>query len=450
MNHPYLPLTDEQRREMLAKIGVNQPGDLFTEIPEAVRLHRPLNLPPSMTEPELKKSFAALARENSPQALSFLGAGAYQHYIPAVVDHLVSRSEFYTAYTPYQPEFSQGVLQAIFEYQTYIAELFGLPLANASLYDGPTALAEAIIMAVRELKNQRVFIPLSLNPFTRKVIETYTRNLGIELITIPENNGVIDSRQLEVELAKKAAAVVIQNPNFFGLIEDLPELITLIKSHGAVPVCSVHPLTLGLLESPGRQGAEIVVGEGQPLGLPLSYGGPFLGLMAVSERFMRKIPGRLVGETVDQNGKRAFVLTLQTREQHIRREKATSNICTNQALCALRAAIYLSVIGPRGIREIARRCYDNAHYLYSQLRSLGLEPLYDSPFFMEFIIKTPKPANVLREQLLKKGILAGLDLSSVFPPETRSRYENTLLICATEVFSRKDLDTLAAEMRCLL
>jgi glycine dehydrogenase subunit 1 len=450
MKHPYLPLTDDQRREMLAKIGVNQPADLFDGVPEAIRLHRPLNLPSSMNELELKKSFTALARKNSVPLLSFLGAGAYQHYIPAVIEHLAGRSEFYTAYTPYQPEFSQGILQAIFEYQTFIAELFGLPIANASLYDGATALAEAIIMTVKEFNNLRILIPDSLNPFTRKVIDTYTRNLGVELITIPAVQGKIDPRQLEAELKKATAAVVIQNPNFFGLFEDLPDLIAITKNHGAVPICSVHPLTLGLLESPGHQGAEIVVGEGQPLGLPLSYGGPFLGLMAVSERFLRKIPGRLVGETVDQNGNRAFVLTLQTREQHIRREKATSNICTNQALCALRASIYLSVMGPKGIAEVARRCYDNAHYLFSQLRSLGLEPFYDSPFFMEFTLKMPKPAHFYRERLMEKGYLAGLDLSVVFPPETRGRYENTLLICATEVFTREDLDALVTEMRCLL
>lgn len=450
MNHPYLPLTDEQRREMLTKIGVNHATDLFGEIPEEIRLSRPLNLSASLAEPELIKSFAILARENSPPLVSFLGAGAYRHYIPAVIDHLVSRSEFYTAYTPYQPEFSQGLLQAIFEYQTFIAELFGLPIANASLYDGPTALAEAIIMAVKELRNQRVIIPFSLHPLTRQVIETYTRNLNIELVTIPEIDGVIDPNRLEAELQTETAAVVIQNPNFFGIIEDLPVLINLIKSRKAIPICSVHPLTLGLLESPGKLGAEIVVGEGQPLGLPLSYGGPYLGLMAVSERFMRKIPGRLVGETVDQNGKRAFVLTLQTREQHIRREKATSNICSNQALCALRAAIYLAVMGPRGIKEVARRSYDNAHYLYSRLVSAGMKPFYNSPFFMEFTVKVPRPAKFFQKKLLEKGLMPGLDLSAIFPSNTGEKYENTLLVCATEILTREDMDSFAAEMRCLL
>jgi glycine dehydrogenase subunit 1 len=445
MNHPYLPLTDSERRDMLQKIGVNQVDDLFANIPESIRLQRPLNLPDSLTEIELNRFFENIARQNSTPSLSFLGAGAYHHYIPAVIDHLVSRSEFYTAYTPYQPEISQGVLQAIFEYQSYIAELFGLPVANASLYDGPTALAEAVIMAVRETKNSRVLIPGSIHPFTAKVIRAYTRNIGVELVSLPEIEGLIDPRQLSIQLKSGAAAVVVQNPNFYGLLEDLPQIITIIKNSDAIPVCYVHPLTLGLLESPGYQGAEIVVGEGQPLGLPLAFGGPYLGLMAVSERFMRKIPGRLVGATIDQNGKRAFVLTLQTREQHIRREKATSNICTNQALCALRAAIYLSLMGPQGLRDIARRIYNNSHYLSAKLSEIGLERLYNHPFFMEFIVKTPKPADYYIKRLLNKDILAGFDLSLTHP-----QFPNSLLICATEVFSQDQLDTFVTEMECLL
>ncbi len=447
MNHPYLALNDDERREMLNKIGLNQIDELFTHIPEAVRLQRPLNLPESMTEMELKNYFHLQAGGNNVAGLSFLGAGAYHHYIPAVIEHLAGRSEFYTAYTPYQPELSQGALQAIFEYQTYISELFGLPVANASLYDGSTALAEAIIIAVRETKKQRVLIPAALNPFTERVIRTYTQNLGIQLVALPETDTAqIDPEKLTLELkAGTAAAVVIQSPNFFGILENLPLVIPIIKKYDAVPICSVHPLTLGLLESPGRQGAEIVVGEGQPLGIPLSYGGPYLGLMAVAERFMRKIPGRLVGETTDKNGKRAFVLTLQTREQHIRREKATSNICSNQALCALRAAIYCSLMGPQGLRDIARRMYNNAHYLFAKLREIGLEPMYNSPFFMEFAMKTPQPADYYLKKLLSKGILAGYDLSRAHP-----YMQNSLLICATEVFAREQLDAFAVEMRCVL
>lgn len=445
MNHPYLPLTDSNRSEMLSQVGVNSVESLLSDIPSQVRLALPLNLPKSMTEIELTEYFTKTAAINLPLQLSFLGAGAYQHYIPAVISHLVNRSEFYTSYTPYQPEISQGVLQAIFEYQTFIAEIFGLPVANASLYDGPSALAEAVLMAVREQKSMRILVPETITPHLLTVVNTYTHHLNLEVVTIPTLNGLIDPVQLAKELQTETTAVVIQNPNFFGLIENLPDLIRIIKQNGAIPICYVHPLTLNVLEAPGNLGADIVVGEGQPLGLPLSYGGPYLGLMAVSERFMRRIPGRLVGETVDHHGKRAFVLTLQTREQHIRREKATSNICSNQALCALRAAIYLSILGPVGLKEVAQRAYDNAHYLYQELLAIGLTPLFDSPFFMEFAIKTPKPAAFYINKLLENGILAGLDLKISHPA-----LPNSLLICATEIFSKDQLDLFVTQMRCLL
>ncbi|HBE79111.1 MAG TPA: aminomethyl-transferring glycine dehydrogenase subunit GcvPA [Firmicutes bacterium] len=442
MNHPYLPLTDANRAEMLKQIGVESIEKLLTEIPDNIRLKRPLNLQQSMTEPELSNYMINKAAANHPVQLSFLGAGAYQHYIPAVIDHLANRSEFYTSYTPYQPEISQGMLQAIFEYQTFISELFGLPIANASLYDGPSALAEAVLMAVKEVKSQRVLIPENISPNLLTVIKTYTRHLNLTIETIPSSHGLIDSIALAEQLKPGAAAVVLQSPNFYGLVENIAELIPLVKHSAAIPICYVHPLTLSVLEAPGNLGAEIVVAEGQPLGLPLAYGGPYLGLMATSERFIRRIPGRLVGETVDHHGKRAFVLTLQTREQHIRREKATSNICSNQALCALRAAIYLSVLGPLGLKEIAQRAFDNAHYLFDQLKAIGFKPLFDSPFFMEFAIQTPKPASFYIEQLLSKGILAGLDLAPHRPD-----MENALLICATEVFSKEALDQLIEEMR---
>ena len=337
------------------------------------------------------------------------------------------------------------MLQAIFEYQTLIAELFGLPVANASLYDGPSALAEAILMAVKEHKSTRILVPETITPHLLTVVNTYTHHLNLKVEALPTHNGLIDPALLAKALQTETAAVVIQNPNFFGLIEDLPDLIPIVKQHGAIPICYAHPLTLSILEAPGNLGADIVVGEGQPLGLPLSYGGPYLGLMAVSERFMRRIPGRLIGETVDHHGKRAFVLTLQTREQHIRREKATSNICSNQALCALRAAIYLAILGPVGLREIAQRAFDNAHYLYQELLTIGLSPLFDSPFFMEFAIKTPKPTAFYLDKLLEKGILAGFDLK-----RSQLGLTNSLLICATEVFSKEQLDRFVTEMRCLL
>ena len=446
MNHPYLPLTSEQRQIMLEKIGVSPFEELLADIPAALRLAQPLALTEPKSEAELVADLEEIAGSNMIPRFSFVGAGAYQHLIPTVVSDLAGRSEFYTAYTPYQPEISQGILQAIFEYQTFVSELFGLPVANASLYDGPTALAEAALMAARAgaEKNipQRILVPANLDPRLIQVLETYTRNTPIELVRLPDRNGVIDPGQLAVAMEQPLVAVIFQNPNFFGLLEDLPELIDLVKKHEAVPICYVHPLTMGILESPGKLGAEIVVGEGQPLGLPVAYGGPYLGMMAVSERFIRRIPGRLVGETVDHSGRRAFVLTLQTREQHIRREKATSNICSNQALCALRASIYLGTIGPEGLREIAARCFNNAHYLYERLINSGFTPLYpDKPFFMEFALRTPEGADYYINRLINTGILAGYDLSRSHPER-----DPAILICATEIFSREQLDEFVTAM----
>ena len=444
MKHPYLPLTESQRAEMLQQLNLTEFNDLLAEIPKEIFLKEPLNLPSPKTEPELINYFTTLAQKNNPLKLSFLGAGVYQHYIPTLVNHLAGRSEFYTAYTPYQPEISQGILQAIYEYQSLIAELFGLSVANASLYDGPTALAEAVIMATKETHLNRVLLPESLNPNSLLVLKTYTKNLGLELIPLPEKNGMVDYSALEKLLETNTAAVVLQNPNFYGIIEDLPALIPLVKAAQAIPICYVHPLSLGLLESPGKLGAEIVVGEGQPLGLSPAYGGAYLGLMATSERFLRRIPGRLVGETIDHQGGRAYVLTLQTREQHIRREKATSNICSNEALCALRAAIYLATLGPAGLEKVAKRAYNNAHYLQDNLANSGFPLLYQAPFFMEFAIKTTKPAVYYLEQLLPKGILAGHDLSKNLPNS-----DHALLIAVTEVFSHAELDLFVQEMRCL-
>jgi glycine dehydrogenase subunit 1 len=444
MKHPYLPLTDANRMSMLHQVGVDSMEDLLTDLPPEERLAHRLNLPPPMSEVELSEYFRKIADLNHQVNLSFLGAGAYQHYIPAIIDHLVHRSEFYTAYTPYQPEISQGILQAIFEYQTFISELFGLPIANASLYDGASALSEALLMAIRETKMKkpfRVLVPETLNPLLSTVIKTYTNHLNLKIELIPARDGIIDPADLASLLQTETTAVVIQNPNFLGLLEDLPELLQIAQNNNTIAICYTHPLTLGILEAPGHLGADIVVAEGQPLGIPLSFGGPYLGLMAVAERFKRSIPGRLVGETVDSLGNRAFVLTLQTREQHIRREKATSNICSNQALCALRAAIYLATLGPVGFREVAQRAFNNAHYLFQKLINIGFHPIFNHPFFMEFSIKTTKPASYYIEHLLKKDILAGFDLHSTCP-----NLKNSLLICATEVFSKDQLDYFASEM----
>lgn len=445
MNHPYLPLTEPERKKMFNRIGVQSFNELLMDIPQELRLNRPLNLPPPLSEIELAAEFGKAADQKPSISLSFLGAGAYQHYIPALVDHLAGRSEFYTAYTPYQPEISQGVLQAIFEYQTLTAGLFGLPVANASLYDGPTALAEAVLMVAKETKKSRFLIPGTLSPHLKQVLQTYTRHLGIELVPLPTQDGLIDLGDLNKACQSSTAALIIQNPNFFGLVENFPELIQAAKACNLMVICYVHPLLLGIVESPGSLGADVVVAEGQPLGIPLSYGGPYLGMMAASERFLRKIPGRIVGETVDQAGKRSYVLTLQTREQHIRREKATSNICSNQALCALRAAIYLTAQGPAGFKETALRAYHNAHYLFTQLANLGLKPLYQGPFFMEFAFKLPKPISFYQSKLIEKGIFPGFDLGRIDP-----LLNDSLLICATEVFSKKELDTFVNEMGCLL
>jgi glycine dehydrogenase subunit 1 len=430
---------------MLTKIGVTSFDDLVTVIPDELRLSRPLNLPAALSEVELRRKFEKILSQNEHISLSFLGAGAYQHFIPTLVDHLANRSEFYTAYTPYQPEISQGFLQAIFEYQTLTANLFGLPVTNASLYDGPTALAEAVLMVAKETKINRFLIPSTLNPFLKQVLLTYTTPLNIELVFLPEQNGLIDLKALEKSLADPTAALIIQNPNFFGIVEDYTKLINIAKANGALVICYVHPLLLGIVEAPGKLGADIVVAEGQPLGNPISYGGPYLGMIAASERFLRKIPGRLVGETVDHHGKRSFVLTLQTREQHIRREKATSNICSNQALCALRTGIYLSVLGPAGFKETAFRAYNNAHYLYAQLVNLGLKPLYEAPFFIEFALKLPKKVSFYLPKLLQKGILPGLDLGKLY-----SDLDDTLLICATEIFTKAELDNFVKELGGLL
>ncbi len=445
MNHPYLPLTEPERQAMLEKIGVKSFNHLIGDIPQELLLNRPLNLPPPLSENELRAEFEQIINQEGRISLSFLGAGAYQHFIPALVSHLAGRSEFYTAYTPYQPEISQGVLQAIFEYQTMTAGLFGLPVTNASLYDGPTALAEAVLMVAKETKKSRFLIPGTLSPHLKNVLVTYTKHLGIELISLPSHHGLIDLPELENACESSTAALIIQNPNFFGLIENFPELINTAKARNLMVICYVYPLLMGIVESPGFLGADIVVAEGQSLGIPLSYGGPYLGMMAASERFLRKIPGRIVGETVDHAGKRSYVLTLQTREQHIRREKATSNICSNQALCALRAGIYLTVLGPAGFKETALRAYNNAHYLFTQLTNLSLEPLYQGPFFMEFALKLPKPASFYQSKLIEKGIFPGFDLGRIDP-----LLNDSLLICATEVFSKTELDTFVSEMRGLL
>ncbi|GAB4183801.1 MAG: aminomethyl-transferring glycine dehydrogenase subunit GcvPA [Geothermobacteraceae bacterium] len=443
----YLPHTEEDIRQMLAAIGVKSVEDLFVEVPEAIRLDRPLDLPPALSEAELMRELDRLAMKNASQNCwsSFLGGGAYNHFIPAVVDHLASRSEFYTAYTPYQPEISQGTLQAIFEYQTLICRLTGLDVANASMYDGASAAAEAGLMAVRATRRKRLLLSAGLHPEYRQTLETYCRYLGLELVDVPlDATGRTDVAAVERLLDDATAGLLVGYPNFFGVIEPLAQLAELAHERKALLVtATAEAIALGLLKSPGECGADIAVGEGQSFGLPVSYGGPGVGFFAARNKAVRSLPGRLVGETVDGNGQRGFVLTLATREQHIRREKATSNICSNQGLCALMVTIYLSLMGRQGIREVAEQNLAKANYAKEAICALdGFEPVHSAPTFNEFAIRCPKPASEILKALEKDGILGGIDLG---------RYDadraDQLLICVTEQNSREQIDRLVAGLK---
>lgn len=445
----YVLNTPADREAMLAKIGAASPDDLFQSIPEALRLRRPLNVPAALTEMELQQHLSELANRNvSPdQAPCFLGGGAYDHFIPAVVDAVASRSEFYTAYTPYQAEASQGSLQAFFEYQTLICELTGLDVANASLYEGGSAVAEAVLMAhTIEPERDRIVIADSVHPEYRRTLATYLANLGKEIVTLPTPDGGLDPAELRKRLDDRTLCVIVQHPNFFGNLEDVDEIGRLCHERGALFVVSFDPISLGLLKRPGQYGADIAIAEGQCLGNPLAYGGPYLGIMACHERFMRKIPGRLVGQTVDRHGNRCWVLTLQTREQHIRREKATSNICTNQGLFALRAAVYLAALGPHGLHETANLCLQKAHYLADQLtRVPGVSLRSRRPFFKEFTVQVPGDVPALLSRLLQAGYQAGLPLGRWYP-----ELANCISIAVTEKRTRRELDGLAAALRAAL
>jgi glycine dehydrogenase subunit 1 len=432
----FVPHTADDRREMLAAIGVERVEDLFHDVPAACRFPE-LRLPDPVSEMEILAELQAMSEENvdAGHYTCFLGAGAYHHYVPRVVDAILSRSEFYTAYTPYQPEVSQGTLQSIFEYQSMICALTGMEVANASHYDGATSTAEAVIMAlnVARGKRRRVILSPTVHPEYRAVVRTYTQGMGIDLQTprVFETLGVLDA---------DTACVVVQYPDFLGQIEDLRPLAERAHAAGALLVVVVDPIALGLLKSPGECGADIVVGEGQGLGNGLNFGGPYLGLFACRERDVRKMAGRLVGETVDMDGRRGYVLTLATREQHIRREKATSNICTNEALCALAAAVHLAALGKQGLRTLAGLCYHKAHYAVDRIDALaGYRVLRDKPFFKEFAVRCPVPVPALNEYLLDEwGIVGGYDLGRDYP-----ELENHMLLCVTEVIRREEIDALA-------
>ncbi|MDF2520891.1 MAG: glycine dehydrogenase [Clostridia bacterium] len=438
---PYIPNTTNEEKQMLQTIGISSVDDLFADVPAEVKLQRKLNLGNPMSELELAKKMKSVAGKNmsTDDMVCFLGAGAYDHYIPAVIKHITSRSEFYTAYTPYQPEISQGTLQVIFEYQTMIANITGMDVANASMYDGPTACAEAGMMAAEATKRKTLVVSKTVHPEVRKVLATYMRFAGIEVVEIDAKDGATDVEKLKEAVSNTTAGVIVQNPNFFGIVEDLTEVESITHQNKALMIVNViDPISLGLLKTPGEMGADIVVGEGQAFGNSISYGGPYLGFMAATSKLMRKLPGRIVGETTDIDGKRAYVLTLQAREQHIRREKATSNICSNQALNALTAAIYLSTMGKQGLKEVALQSSSKAHYAYNQLIATGkFQPVFNKPFFKEFVVKSSKKASEINAELLKHNILGGYDLVTSYPG-----MENALLFCVTEKRTKSEIDQL--------
>lgn len=432
----YVSLTKEEKKQMLGAIGVERVEELFSSIPENLRPKKELQIPDAVPETSLLHYFKLLGKKNaSTEGFSyFLGAGAYHHFIPTILDSLVSRSEFYTAYTPYQPEISQGTLQAIFEYQTMICQLTAMEVANASLYDGSSGLAEAVLMAQRITGRRRVTVPVSLHPEYRQVLKTYLSNLDLELDDLDLTaQGSIDLNRLESLLTDDHAAVVLQSPNFFGVIEDIESVVHLAGRKNTLTIVAVpETMSLGLLRPPGDSGADIVVGEGQPFGIPLSFGGPYLGILATREQYKRQMPGRLVGQTVDTRGRVGFVLTLATREQHIRREKATSNICTNQGLCALLAAIFLCTLGKEGVRQLAEQNLKKAHYLRGRLEDSLVFP---GPTFNELTIRCQEDPYELNRRLFKEGIIGGLPLEKYFPDRA-----DQMLVCVTEQNSRRDID----------
>ena len=430
----YVSLTPEERREMLEVIGIEQTEDLFHSIPEGVRLERDLDIPSAVPEASLLEYFKSLGEKNASTEDygCFLGAGAYNHFIPTIIDSIISRAEFYTAYTPYQPEVCQGTLQAMFEYQTLVSQLTGMEVANSSLYDGSSSLAEAVLMAARVTRRDQILIPASLHPRYEQVLRTYSSNhLKVESLPL-SSRGTLNLNQLEAELNDQSAAVVVQSPNFFGVLEDIQEIADLAHKKGALVIAVVaEGLSLGLLKPPGELRADIVVGEGQSFGIPLGFGGPYLGFFATRNRFKRQMPGRLVGQTVDDQDRVGYVLTLATREQHIRREKATSNICTNQGLCALIAAIFLSTLGKRGIRELAEQNLKAAHFLRKQLQD---HQVFSGPVFNEMVFRTDDP-DELNRRLLEESIVGGLNLGRYFPDRS-----DQVLVCVTERNSRAQIE----------
>jgi glycine dehydrogenase subunit 1 len=440
------PHTEADRVAMLDATGTATIDEFFAPIAEPVRFPR-LNLPPALTEMEAADHLARLAVENRVFAGEdvYLGAGSYRHFIPAAVGQVLARGEFYTAYTPYQPEVAQGTLQVIYEFQSLVAALTGMDIANASMYDGATALAEGALMTVSTTRGRRrIVVTGTVHPAYRAVLRTYLEGLDLEIIEVPlSTDGFVTAAdEIAPYLSDDLACIVMQYPNFFGGIEAVREIADLAHGYGGALVAGTYPIPLGLLQPPGELGADVVAAEGQALGIPQSYGGPYVGLLAARQSFVRQMPGRLAGMTTDSEGKRGFVLTLQTREQHIRREKATSNICTNQGLMATAATVYMSTIGPEGLREVAQRSYQNAHYLADRIREIpGYGIATSEPFFHEFVISTPIPASQVGRRLRDEGILGGLDLGTV-----DRALDHHMLVCATELNNRASIERMAAAL----
>lgn len=441
----YISLSDKDKKEMMKRIGISSVDELFYTIPDDLKLGKDLDVPSPLTETELVNHFEKIAKKNTYNGfLSFLGAGAYPHLIPYAVDYLSSRGEFVSPYTPYQPEVSQGTLQVIFEYQTLICQLTGLDIANASLYDGASGAAEAVLMANRMKRKSKVLIARTLHPQYRQVIRTYVKNLGIRIEEIDfSERGEVDVQELQDKIDSEVFAVVIQSPNFLGVIEDLRKISYIAHSAEALFIVAItEPVSLGLLEAPGKLGADVATGEGQSFGIPLSFGGPYLGFMACRKEFVRHFPGRIAGQTEDLEGKRGFVLTLSTREQHIRREQATSNICTNQALCALRATIFLETLGREGLQEMAWHNIQKANYALGKLSGIkGIKQKFKGNIFNEFVLEFEKDFAEVERIIREKGIIGGLNLSQYYP-----ELSNCALLCVTDVHRREDIDRLALSL----
>ena len=432
----YLPSTAQQRAEMLQALGLTTIEDLYENLPSTLSILQPLDIPAGKSEVETLRVMSGLANKNYVFPMVFRGAGAYRHYIPAIVPEIVGKEAFLTAYTPYQAEISQGVLQSIFEYQTMICELTGMDVSNASVYDGANAAAEAVAMC-RERKKTKAVISGTANPQVIETMKTYCWASGHEVVVVPGKDGASDTDALLKELTPDTACLYIQNPNYFGVLEDVGSISGFVHQAGAKLIVGVNPISAAILKTPAESGADIVVGEGQPLGMPLSFGGPYLGFMASTEALTRKLPGRIVGETTDASGARSFVLTLQAREQHIRREKASSNICSNQALCAMTASVYMAAMGPSGLCDVAEQCYDKAHYLSEQLSKLpGFKLRYNKGFFHELVTECPIAVTDVLNKLKENGILGGMPVES-----------NGILWCVTEMNTKEEIDGLISLLK---